>query len=176
MCVLRHLSDVWLFVIRMDCSLSGSSVHRILQARILEWIAMPSSRGSSWPRDRTCVSCIGRWVLYHWRHLRTQSEVPNRSLQACMGCPRPSSPPSLDPPVCCAQTYWQNGFPSQDPCTCSPPAGNVLPQTFVWFQLKCNLGRTFQPVQIKYLHPPFSALSFPQSFWFTAMFYNYMEF
>ena len=33
---------------------------------------MPSSRGSSRPRDRTCisgVSCIGRWVLYHWRHL-----------------------------------------------------------------------------------------------------------
>ena len=35
----------------------GSSVHRILQARILEWVAMPSSRGSSWLRDRTCVSC-----------------------------------------------------------------------------------------------------------------------
>ena len=36
----------------MDCSLPGSSVHGILQARILEWIAMPSSRGSSWPRDQ----------------------------------------------------------------------------------------------------------------------------
>ena len=35
----------------MDCSLPGSSVHGILQARILEWIAMPSSRGSSQPRD-----------------------------------------------------------------------------------------------------------------------------
>ena len=35
----------------MDCSLSGSSVHGILQARILEWVAMPSSRSSSWPRD-----------------------------------------------------------------------------------------------------------------------------
>ena len=42
----------------MDCSPPGSSVHRILQARILEWIAMPSSRGSSQPRDRTQVSCI----------------------------------------------------------------------------------------------------------------------
>ena len=37
----------------MDCSPLGSSVHRILQARILEWVAMPSSRGSSWPRDQT---------------------------------------------------------------------------------------------------------------------------
>ena len=53
----------------IDYSPPGSSVHGILQARILEWFAMPSSRGSSWPRDRTrvsWVSCIGRWVLYRW--------------------------------------------------------------------------------------------------------------
>ena len=45
----------------------GSSVHGILQTRILEWVAMPSSRGSSRPRDRTrvsSVSCIGRQILY----------------------------------------------------------------------------------------------------------------
>ena len=51
-----------------DCGPQGSSVHGILQARILEWVAMPSSRGSSRPRDRTHVSCIswvGRCVLYH---------------------------------------------------------------------------------------------------------------
>ena len=40
------------------CSLPSPSVHRISQARILEWVAIFSSRGSSWPRDRTCVSCI----------------------------------------------------------------------------------------------------------------------
>ena len=40
----------------VDCSLPGSSVHGILQARILEWIAMPSSRRSSRPRDRTLDS------------------------------------------------------------------------------------------------------------------------
>ena len=39
----------------MDCSLSGSSVHRILQARILEWVAISFSRGSSQPRDQTQV-------------------------------------------------------------------------------------------------------------------------
>ena len=47
--------------------LHGSSVHGILQARILEWAAMPSSRESSQPRDRTHISygsCIGRQVLY----------------------------------------------------------------------------------------------------------------
>ena len=42
----------------MDCSPPGSSVHGILQARVLEWIAMPSSRRSFQPRDRTQVSCI----------------------------------------------------------------------------------------------------------------------
>ena len=50
------------------CSPPGSSVHGILQARILEWVAMPSSMGSSQPRDWTCisyVSCISRRVLYH---------------------------------------------------------------------------------------------------------------
>ena len=60
--------------IPVDCSLPGSSVQRILQAGMLEWVAMPSSRRSSRPRDRTCisyVSCISRQVLYHWRHLRS---------------------------------------------------------------------------------------------------------
>ena len=42
----------------MDCSPPGFSVHGILQARILEWVAIPFSRGSSWPRDWTLVSCI----------------------------------------------------------------------------------------------------------------------
>ena len=43
----------------------------ILQARILEWVAISFSRGSSWPRDRTCISSvswIGRWVLYRLSH------------------------------------------------------------------------------------------------------------
>ena len=45
----------------------GSSVRGISQARILEWVAISSSRGSSRPRDRTrvsCISCIGMWILY----------------------------------------------------------------------------------------------------------------
>ena len=56
----------------MDCSPPGSSVHGISQTRILEWTAMPSSRGSSQPKDQICVSsvsCIGTWVFYHWCHL-----------------------------------------------------------------------------------------------------------
>ena len=42
----------------MDCSLPGSSVYGIFQARVLEWVAISFSRGSSWPRDRTRISRI----------------------------------------------------------------------------------------------------------------------
>ena len=49
----------------MDCSPPGSSVHGILQARILEWVAIFSSRGSSQLRDQTCAFHIGRQILYH---------------------------------------------------------------------------------------------------------------
>jgi len=51
----------------INCSLPGSSVHGILQSRILEWVAISISRGSSWSTDRTQISyssCIGRQVLY----------------------------------------------------------------------------------------------------------------
>ena len=47
-----------------DCSLPGSSIHGILQARILEWVAVPFSRGSSQTRDRIQVSRINRQILY----------------------------------------------------------------------------------------------------------------
>ena len=50
----------------MDCSLPGSSVHGILQARILEWVAMSFSRESSWPRDRTQVSHIAGRFFTIW--------------------------------------------------------------------------------------------------------------
>ena len=55
----------------MDCDPPGSSVYGIVQARILEWVAMASSRGSSPPRDGTCVSCLLQWQAgsLHQRHL-----------------------------------------------------------------------------------------------------------
>ena len=49
----------------VDCSPPGSSVHGILQAKILEWVAMPSSRGSSRPRAQTCVSCSAGGFFTH---------------------------------------------------------------------------------------------------------------
>jgi len=50
----------------MDCSLPGSSVHGIFQASILQWVAISSSRGASWPRIWTCVSCIAGRFLTTW--------------------------------------------------------------------------------------------------------------
>ena len=55
----------------MDCSPPGSSVHRIFQASILEWVVISSSRGSPQPRDQiwvSCISCIARQILNHLSH------------------------------------------------------------------------------------------------------------
>ena len=68
-CIVLLFSCVWLFCDPMDYSPPGSSVHGISQEGMLEWVAISFSRGSSWPRDWicvSCISCIGRWILYHW--------------------------------------------------------------------------------------------------------------
>ena len=64
--VLSWFSCVWLCN-PMDCSLPGSSVHGILQARILEWLAMPSFRGSSGPRDPTRIQGCRTEPHYLWQ-------------------------------------------------------------------------------------------------------------
>ena len=46
-----------------DCSPLGSSIHGILQARILEWVVCTSSKGPSQPRDGTCISCLLHWQV-----------------------------------------------------------------------------------------------------------------
>ena len=48
---------------------ASSSVHGIPQARILDWVAIFFSKESSWPKDWIHISCIGRWILYHWTTL-----------------------------------------------------------------------------------------------------------
>ena len=63
----------------MDCSSPGSLVCGILQARILEWVVIPFSRGSSWLRDRTQVSCIAGRFFTLWG----TREPPNTSMSVC---------------------------------------------------------------------------------------------
>ena len=65
------MSDFWDPV---DCSPSSSSVHGISQARILEWVDISFSRGSSRPRDRTCILCIVRRVLSHWAQFTWEAQ------------------------------------------------------------------------------------------------------
>ena len=67
----------------MDCSPRSTSLRGILWARILEQIAISFSRGSSPPRDRTHVSCTGRWILYH-QSTREAKVTPTLSI-VCAG-------------------------------------------------------------------------------------------
>ena len=67
-----HAHSVLILCNPVGCSLPGCSVHGILPARTLEWVAIPYSRASSWPRDWTCVSYVasaGTQVLYQLGHL-----------------------------------------------------------------------------------------------------------
>ena len=50
----------------MDCNPPDLLVHRIFQAGTLEWVSISFSRESSWPRDRSSISCIGRWVFHYY--------------------------------------------------------------------------------------------------------------
>ena len=88
----------------MDCSLPGSSVHGISQARIPEWVAISFSRGSSKPRDQTHISFIGRHRLPHWA-----TWIP-RSIHAYL--------------LCCAMLC---SFVSDScyPMDCGPPHSSV---------------------------------------------------
>ena len=116
---------------RMDCSQPGSSVHGILQAIILEWVPISSSRGSSQPRDSTRISCIGRQILYHC-HLRSPEVYlldTNHS-----GCTVHDFPSSC---VCVSQLPLAQTWPhSSQPCrprTLGCPNCHSFPYHSEWF-------------------------------------------
>ena len=90
MLVVYLLSCVRLFCDPMDYSLPGSSVCGISQARTQEWVAISFSRWSSPPRDWTRVSCVDRWILYHWAS--RESKVKVTQLCLTLGNPVDYSP------------------------------------------------------------------------------------
>ena len=97
----------------MDCSPpSGSSVHGISQARILEWVDMSFSRGSSRPRGQTQVFCIGRWVPYHLGH-QGSPWYCLKELKICNICSVQFS------------SVTQSCLTLCDPTDCSPPGSSV---------------------------------------------------
>ena len=79
----------------INCSLLGSSVHGISQARILEWVAISSSSVSWQPRDWTqvsSVSCIGRQILHHWvSRLKRPTQPQELHLSASWSAPTEAS-------------------------------------------------------------------------------------
>ena len=79
-CVLSHSSGVRLFATLRTAAHQASLSTGILQARKLEWVAMPSSRGSSPPRGQTRVSCIGRRILYPLSHPDAPSLIDSSRL------------------------------------------------------------------------------------------------
>ena len=88
----------------MDYNPAGSPVHGILQAKILEWVAIAFSRGSSRLRDRTCISSIDRRILYHWatREAERDPQVVCKSPQS-----RRVKEVNLYPEPCCLeQTFF----------------------------------------------------------------------
>ena len=118
-------SDCWYLVLScsvvsnscdpMDHSPPGFAVHGILQARIPEWVAMPSSRESSQPRDWayvSCISCIGRRILYHLNHkgspagtLPLDFSSPNEHSTSPCGVSFPSLSSFLNFSLLCIPTY-----------------------------------------------------------------------
>ena len=64
----------------MVCSPPGSSVHGISQARIMDLVTISIFKGSSQPKNWTHISCIRRWILYHW----TTREVPVKCIVQCV--------------------------------------------------------------------------------------------
>ena len=101
----------------MDCSPPGSSVHGILQARILEWVAIPFLRGSSWPRDWTWVSWIAGRFFTFW------TTAAAKSLQSC---------PTLCDPI--------DGSPPG-----SPVPGILQARTLEWGAISFSIWATREP-------------------------------
>ena len=102
--------------IPMDCSPPGSSLHGIFQARVLEWIAISFSKGSSWTRDRTWVSCIAGWCFTSWATRESPKEQWKWKWSRVLLFATPwavayQAPPSME---FSRQEYW-SGFPFPSP-------------------------------------------------------------
>ena len=145
---------------------TDSSVHGILQARILEWVAI-SSRVTSWPRDRTQVSCIGRQILYHWA-IREAPIYVHTSVQfssVTQSCPTLCDPMNHSTPgpvhhqlpeTTQTHVHWvgdaiQPSYPLSSP---SPPALN-LSQHQGLFQWVSSLHQMAKVLEFELQHQSF---------------------
>ena len=117
-----------------DSSPPGSSVHGISQVRILEWVAISSSRGSSSPRDGThlsCGSCIDRQNLYHWALQGTYYHNSSSSSLVAKSCPTLVTPWAV-----AFQAPLSMGFSRQECWSGLPfPSLGHLPDPGIYFIL-----------------------------------------
>ena len=123
----------------MDCSPPGSSVHGISQARILEWVMISFSRGSSQPRDQTPVFCIGRQILYLWAsweaHIKNKAGLFREKISHHF--------------TCSYKCTWVIHLSKEESQTCSNP--NEWPVNVEWLLL--NLSFPASKIRI-ILGPP----------------------
>ena len=131
----------------MDSSLPGSSAHGILQARILEWVAISFPRGSSWPRDQICISCTAsrffaneppgksidpsmctwRGAYFHWPLVK-YCKSPNQALPS-IHCGSAGVTSCSQP-----QTPYQDGDRLWSGAFLPTPRGEHLPGAKHWAQ------------------------------------------
>ena len=107
-CVFSHSDVPDLFCNSMDCSPPDSTIHGIFQARILEWVAIFYSRGSSWPRDRTWVSCVGFFT----------AEPSGKPIYKIYGIMQNGK-------LCVCAKLLQSCLTLCNPMDCSPPGSSV---------------------------------------------------
>ena len=125
-CVSAQLLSRFRLCDPMDCRPPGSSVHGILQARILELVAIPFSRGPSWPRDWNWVSCIAGRFFTVWAtrihthtHTHTHTRLKVCGWRASSGMARQwrakgalvPMPPSFQPGLCQVWAQSAQGTP-----------------------------------------------------------------
>ena len=97
----------------MEYSPPGSSVHEISLARTLEWVSISFSRGSSRPRDQTCFSCSGRWILYLSAIKEAHSGYRKSRRKSCLNVPffikseLPKSLAAINTPLMESSVGWQ---------------------------------------------------------------------
>ena len=131
----------------MDCTPPGSSVCRILQARILEWIEIPFCRGSSQPRDWTCVSCIADRFFISEQPGNQEIYIKRRKIQPIFQCIRTDNLSVCFSCSVVSNTLWPHGlYSTRLLCPWGSPGQNTgvgcraLLQIFL-MHVSCTVGR-----------------------------------
>ena len=126
----------------MDCRIPGSSVHWILQARILEWVAIPFFRGSSWPRDWIWVACNAGRFFTVWATRKAHKYTPQNKKPNSSHWPIPAALLTSSHPLShCTFPFSHTGFPA---ALETHQAHSTGPLHCLFFCLKCFLCGSVQ--------------------------------